>query len=49
MNYYEPSYEDAILSAHESEADFCRDCMYKGTACRNQCIQIYVLHNPNLK
>lgn len=49
MNYHGPFYEDAILSTDESEADCCRDCAYKGTACRNQCMQVHTIHNPNLK
>lgn len=49
MNHYGPSCEDAILSAHESEADYCRDCAYKGTACRNQCMQVHTIYKSNLK
>lgn len=49
MNHYEPSYEDAILNAQESESDCCRDCAYKSTTCHNQCMQLHPIYNPNLK
>lgn len=33
-------YGNAILARHESEADDCATCPYKGTACKNQCERI---------
>lgn len=42
-------YEDAILSAQESEVDECHDCEYKGNACRSQCMESKPVYNLNLK
>lgn len=43
------SYEDAILEAQDSQSDECHDCEYKGSACRNQCMELKTIYNPNLR
>lgn len=43
-----PSYEDEIFNNQNSDADWCHDCMYKGTDCHNQCMQVHSIYNPNL-
>ena len=42
------SWEDVILERQESEAEDCSDCEYKGK-CRNQCMEIQKIYNPNLR
>lgn len=49
MTYYGPSVEDAILVSQDSDAEWCHDCQYKGYSCRNQCVQVHAIHNPNLQ
>lgn len=39
----------AILNAQESEIEDCHDCEFKSNACRNQCMELETIHNPNLK
>lgn len=41
-------YEEMILAEQESEEDDCKACPYKGTKCRNQCMEVEYHHNPVL-
>lgn len=43
------SYEYAILDAQDSQSDECHDCEYKGSVCRNQCMELKTIYNPNLR
>lgn len=49
MTYLGPSFEDAIFDNQDSDAEWCHDCQYKGNSCRNQCMQVHAIHNPNLQ
>lgn len=47
---YSGSYEDVILSRQESETDDCKGCPYASVElCRNQCMEVTEIYNPNLK
>ena len=41
--------EDVALIDQEDETDECHDCEYKGDACRNQCMELKSIYNPNLR
>ena len=43
------SYEDAILEAQDGIFDKCHYCEYKGSDCRNQCMELKPIYNPNLR
>ena len=40
--------EEMILTMQESMEDDCKNCPYKNN-CKNQCDEITVIYNPNLK
>ena len=42
------SYEYVILDAQDSQSDECHDCEYKGSACRNQCMELKPIYNPKI-
>lgn len=39
--------EEMILQYQESEIDDCHNCPYKEN-CKNQCMEIKAIYNPNL-
>ena len=44
------SYEDAILECQESEREDCATCEFAcAEKCKNQCMEIHVTYNPNLR
>lgn len=48
-NMTDHSYEDAILEAQDGIFDKCHYCEYKGSTCRNQCMELEPIYNPNLR
>lgn len=44
------SYENRISYNTDYDCgDDCADCEYKGDRCNNQCMEIHVVCNPNLR
>ena len=41
-------YEYAILETQDSQSDECHDCEYKGSVCRNQCMELKPIYNPKI-
>ena len=44
------SYEDRILEYQERESNDCAGCEFASKEkCRNQCMEIHYIYNPNLR
>lgn len=41
-------YEEVIFERQENIEDDCKSCPYKGSECRNQCMEVKEIYNPNL-
>ena len=42
--------EDMILKRQERESDDCKNCEYASAEkCKNQCMEIHYIYNPNLR